>query len=86
VPEPDLELPPQVGALLKEHGLQPSALVLEVTESSIMADPTRADRVLRELRLMGVELAVDDFVTGYSSLAYLKRLEVDESRSTAPSS
>ena len=74
----DLDLPPQVRALLVKHGLPASALVLEVTESSIMADPTRADRVLRELRLMGVELAVDDFGTGYSSLAYLKRLEVDE--------
>ena len=74
----DLELPLQVAALLIKHRLPGSALVLEVTESSIMADPTRADRVLRELRLMGVELAVDDFGTGYSSLAYLKRLEVDE--------
>lgn len=58
-------------------GLAPSRLVLEVTESVIMADPALAGRRLGPLRAAGVRVAVDDFGTGYSSLAYLKRLPVD---------
>ena len=74
----DLGLPRQVGDALRKHGLPPSALVLEVTETLIMSDPVRATDVLRLLRELGVALAVDDFGTGYSSLAYLRRLDVHE--------
>jgi diguanylate cyclase (GGDEF)-like protein len=74
----DLGLPRQVADALRKHGLPPSALVLEVTETLIMSDPVRATDVLRLLRELGVALAVDDFGTGYSSLAYLRRLEVHE--------
>lgn len=52
-------------------------LELEVTESTIMDDPSRAQRVLEELRMIGVRIAIDDFGTGYSSLAYLRVLPVD---------
>jgi EAL domain-containing protein (putative c-di-GMP-specific phosphodiesterase class I) len=55
----------------------PAALEVEITESSIMADPTRASDVLRSLRSLGVRIAIDDFGTGYSSLAHLKQLPVD---------
>ncbi len=74
----DLGLVPLVAAALTEHGVPASALVLEVTETGIMTDPTRAVQVLAMLRQLGVQLAVDDFGTGYSSLAYLRRLDVDE--------
>jgi predicted signal transduction protein with EAL and GGDEF domain len=53
-------------------------LELEITESSIIADPVKAHRLLRELSAIGVKIAIDDFGTGYSSLAYLKDLPVDQ--------
>jgi EAL domain-containing protein (putative c-di-GMP-specific phosphodiesterase class I) len=67
-----------VGALLNEHGVEPRRLKIEITESSLMANPGRASDVLGQLRALGVQVAVDDFGTGYSSLAYLKGLPVDE--------
>ncbi len=67
-----------VRASLVHHRLPSSALCLEITESSVMADPDRAITVLRELRSLGVRLSVDDFGTGYSSLAYLQQLPVHE--------
>jgi diguanylate cyclase (GGDEF)-like protein len=74
----DLELPSRVEALLVEAGLPASKLVLEITESTIMADPVRAMRVLQPLADMGVGLSIDDFGTGYSSLAYLRQLPISE--------
>jgi diguanylate cyclase (GGDEF)-like protein len=74
----DLDLPRQVDALLRGRGIPPSALVLEVTETVIMSDPSRAVAVLDLLRDLGVDIAIDDFGTGYSSLAYLRRLQIDE--------
>lgn len=72
----DDNIPKQVERLLQEYQLPASALELEITESSIMTDPTRALRVLEHLHELGVQLSIDDFGTGYSSLAYLKRLPV----------
>ncbi len=72
----DQGLPDQVRAALGRHGIGPDDLELEITESTIMADPMRALVVLEELAAMGVHLTIDDFGTGYSSLAYLKRLPV----------
>ena len=68
----------EVAQLLQYHDVPPAALTLEVTEGSVMADPTRAISLLRELRALGVRLSVDDFGTGYSSLSYLQRLPIDE--------
>ncbi|RZS82763.1 diguanylate cyclase/phosphodiesterase [Motilibacter rhizosphaerae] len=59
-------------------GLPAEAVVLEITESTLMSDPARAREVIEQLRLLGVDVSVDDFGTGYSSLAYLRRLPVTE--------
>jgi diguanylate cyclase (GGDEF)-like protein len=74
----DADLVGEVARLLERHGVPSGRLTLEVTESSVMADPGRAITVLHELRDLGVRLSVDDFGTGYSSLSYLKRLPVNE--------
>jgi diguanylate cyclase (GGDEF)-like protein len=68
----------EVKAVLDEHRVSPSLLRLEITESSIMADPQRAKKILEQLNDMGVRLSIDDFGTGYSSLAYLRELPVSE--------
>jgi diguanylate cyclase (GGDEF)-like protein/PAS domain S-box-containing protein len=60
---------------LRDHGLEPSALVLEVTEGMLLVE--RGRQSLRELRSHGVRVAIDDFGTGYSSLSYLPQLPVD---------
>jgi EAL domain-containing protein (putative c-di-GMP-specific phosphodiesterase class I) len=74
----DLDLPGDVNVLLDRHGVSPSRLELEITESILMADPVRAMDVLEKLRNLGLGLSLDDFGTGYSSLSYLKKLAVDE--------
>lgn len=68
----------RVSDVLQRHGLSPSQLVLEVTESAMMDDPERALQVLRQLSEIGIRLSIDDFGTGYSSLAYIKQLPVQE--------
>jgi predicted signal transduction protein with EAL and GGDEF domain len=72
----DVGLPDQIERLLRKWRLPAGALELEITESSIMADPRRAMDVIEELRAMGLGLVIDDFGTGYSSLAHLKQLPV----------
>ena len=74
----DETFPDEVAALLAAHDVPAELLTLEITESSVMADPARTLPVLNRLHSMGVVLSVDDFGTGYSSLAYLRRLPVDE--------
>ena len=74
----DADLVDEVERLLRRHRVPAERLTLEVTESSVMADPPRAVALLHQLRDLGVRLSVDDFGTGYSSLSYLKRLPVHE--------
>jgi len=66
-----------VEAVLDATGMDPKALVLEVTEGIFIEDGDRAMSVLTELKTLGVRLALDDFGTGYSSLSYLRRFPVD---------
>jgi EAL domain-containing protein (putative c-di-GMP-specific phosphodiesterase class I) len=66
-----------VKSALDHSQLDPSTLVLEVTETVMMADADTALARLRELKGLGIRLAMDDFGTGYSSLSYLSRLPVD---------
>ncbi len=74
----DTELPRQVQMALQKHGVPAHLLTLEVTESTIMKDPARSQGVLEELRALGIRISVDDYGTGYSSLAYLQQLQIDE--------
>ena len=74
----DPQFPTEVARALRAAGAPPECLKLEITESTIMADPATAKAVLEQLAAMGVGLAVDDFGTGYSSLAYLKELPAGE--------
>jgi diguanylate cyclase (GGDEF)-like protein len=70
----DLTLPDEVQRLLECHGVPAGQLELEITETTIMADPPRAKAVLARLSAIGVGLAVDDFGTGYTSLSWLRDL------------
>jgi diguanylate cyclase (GGDEF)-like protein/PAS domain S-box-containing protein len=75
VSQPKLEA--SVAGALKESGLDPSMLCLELTESVLMENSDQAIDRLRGLKSLGVKLALDDFGTGYSSLSYLRRFPVD---------
>lgn len=70
------ELPDQISALLRDTMVSPDRLELEITETSIMADPQRVIRTLGQIRELGVTFSIDDFGTGYSSFAYLNKLPV----------
>lgn len=74
----DEALPERIAASLASRGLPASALVIEVTEHSLMADSARVRPVLERLRASGVAISIDDYGTGFSSLAYLRRLPLDE--------
>jgi diguanylate cyclase (GGDEF)-like protein len=74
----DRDLPAELSRLLERWDCEPGLVTLEITESTVMADPVLATRVLEQLEALGVRLSIDDFGTGYSSLAYLKSLPVGE--------
>ncbi|SFF15420.1 putative bifunctional diguanylate cyclase/phosphodiesterase [Blastococcus tunisiensis] len=74
----DVDLPGKVAAALDRHGLPADALTLELVEDTLMADPERGRQILGELRRLGVRTSIDDYGTGYSSLAYLRHLPADE--------
>lgn len=73
----DPTLAVDVAVALAASGLEPSRLVLEITETELMADSEGSLPWLRELKSLGVRVAIDDFGTGYSSLRYLQRFPVD---------
>jgi diguanylate cyclase len=74
----DLAFPDEVAGLLQKWEVPAQLLVVEITESTIMADPEHAMQVLGRLNQLGVQVSIDDFGTGYSSMAYLKSLPVHE--------
>jgi len=74
----DLTLPDRLEALCRQAGLDPSAMILELTETGAMREPVQMMDVLTRLRLKGFMLSIDDFGTGYSSLVQLQRLPFSE--------
>ena len=64
--------------ILEQAGIDPARICIEVTESVLMQDAEMAVAVLRKLKSLGVRISIDDFGTGFSSLAYLKRFPLDE--------
>jgi EAL domain-containing protein (putative c-di-GMP-specific phosphodiesterase class I) len=73
----DPRLPDFVAEELERSGVRGDRLCVELTESSLMADPRGARDILTRLRALGLRIAIDDFGTGYSSLEYLRNLPVD---------
>ena len=73
-----MDLPGLMARELDRHGLTASDLAVEVTESSAMENPSCAIEQLAAIQAMGIRIAIDDYGAGYSSLAYIKRLPVDE--------
>jgi EAL domain-containing protein (putative c-di-GMP-specific phosphodiesterase class I) len=71
------QLPERILGKLRASRIDPRTVVVEVTESTAMADPERTQRILKELHAWGLKIALDDFGTGYSSLSRLKHLPVD---------
>ena len=74
----DGTVPETVAAILEKWEIEPELLKVEITESSIMADPGQAMFVLSLLRTSGISISIDDFGTGYSSLANLRQIPFDE--------
>ncbi|MGN6453649.1 MAG: putative bifunctional diguanylate cyclase/phosphodiesterase [Steroidobacteraceae bacterium] len=71
------EYPQEVAEILRETGLDPAVLELEITESVVMSDEAWAEKAIKELKALGISLAIDDFGTGYSSFGRLRHFEVD---------
>ncbi len=74
----DQDLPAKLDLILKRHGVAASMFCLEITESAIMDEPQRAEATLNALSQAGFKLSIDDYGTGYSSLAYVAGLPVNE--------
>ena len=72
------ELPAQIGGLLARWGIAPSELIIEITETTLMADPVRTKDVVNRLRGLGIQIAIDDFGVGHSTFSHLKHLSVNE--------
>jgi len=74
----DMELTNRIRFLLARNRLDPDALILEITETTLMADRTRSRQVVQRLHDLGLTVSIDDFGTGFSSLAYVSDLAVGE--------
>jgi diguanylate cyclase (GGDEF)-like protein len=74
----DRALPQLFAAAARRHGVSPDLITIEVTESALVEDPQRAQDTIRRLKEQGFRLSIDDYGTGYSSLAYIQRLNCDE--------
>jgi len=74
----DVELVPYLKRLVAAHGLQPGSLVVEVTEETFLRDPSEVRSALLELHDLGIEVSIDDYGSGYSSLAYLRGIPAEE--------
>lgn len=74
----DSERVDRIAALVRESGIDPRRLVLEITEGVLIDEPERIKASLEDLRALGIRIALDDFGAGYSSLAYLRQLPIDK--------
>jgi diguanylate cyclase (GGDEF)-like protein len=74
----DPQFPQHVSGLLQRFGVPAASLRIEITETTLIADPDAALAILSELAAQGIRLSIDDYGTGYSSMEYLRRLPVDE--------
>ncbi len=74
----DPDLTGRIPTRISEHHLPPGALQIEITEDVLLTDPARVAQVLHGWRRLGIAVALDDYGTGYSSLAYLRELPIDE--------
>ena len=74
----DRHLVDLVATVIKETGIEPGRVVLEITEGVLIDNPEEARRRLEQLRALGVKIALDDFGSGYSSLSYLRRFPIDK--------
>ena len=72
------ELPDLIAGIRGASGVDPSWIILEITESSIMTDPAMALEIVNRIRQMGFQFSIDDYGTGYSSLSYLKQMPLKE--------
>ncbi|WP_051906450.1 putative bifunctional diguanylate cyclase/phosphodiesterase [Methylomarinum vadi] len=74
----DPELPDLISGIAASTGIKPKWMIFEITESSIMTDPDSALEIIKRLNRMGYQFSIDDYGTGYSSLAYLKKMPLAE--------
>jgi len=68
----------QVAAMLRAHGIAPSRLVVELTETAVMTDPERGARLLARIRALGVHISIDDYGAGNASISYLRQFPAEE--------
>jgi EAL domain-containing protein (putative c-di-GMP-specific phosphodiesterase class I) len=71
------DLVERIAGILRESGVSPDSIQLEITEGAVLHNVDSAIAMLRQLDQMGIQIALDDFGTGYSSLTYLKRFPID---------
>jgi predicted signal transduction protein with EAL and GGDEF domain len=80
----DRELPAVIDQAMKTWGAAPGTLTVEIAESSMIADAERSGAVLTRLKALGVDISLDDFGSGFTSLSHLRRLPIDEIKIDRP--